>query len=396
MSGSLYGSLDSEALQSLDSMEGVYERPVVEKRSAAAAKAPPKDSVWPGYWLTALTAAIAYGIHYLPFAPFEVVSESGVRRPVSAAIVAILGGLLIRNLLPVPGSIMEGCKAVVRKAIPLTIVLTGAGLNLALLATIGARAMMITVLCIGVALVSSYYIGRLLGLWSKTALLIGAGTAICGNSAIVAVAPLIDAADEDVALSVGTVNIMGLLFMFILPFAGGLLKLSDAAFGVWAGSTIHAVPQVVAAAFAYSQKAGTLATLVKLVRVTLLAPLMIALVLLYARKRRTEVTVHYSRLVPPFVWGFLIVALLNTASLIPTLQFHVAPWVAGASGNFAVSSTAVLSELEQILLTLAMAAMGLEVSIRRLARVGGPAILTGLASAIILCLVSLALIRLLI
>ena len=133
MSGSLYGSLDSEALRSLDSMEGVYERPVVEKRSAAAAKAPPKDSVWPGYWLTALTAAIAYGIHYLPFAPFEVVSESGVRRPVSAAIVAILGGLLIRNLLPVPGSIMEGCKAVVRKAIPLTIVLTGAGLNLALL-----------------------------------------------------------------------------------------------------------------------------------------------------------------------------------------------------------------------------------------------------------------------
>jgi uncharacterized membrane protein YadS len=139
---------------------------------------------------------------------------------------------LIRNLLPVPGS-TGGLQGVVRKAIPLTIVLTGAGLNLALLATIGAKAMMITVICISVAVASSYYIGRLLGLWSKTSLLIGVGTAICGNSAIVAVAPLIDAADEDVTLSVGTVNIMSLLFMFILPFAGGLS--SDVRPGVWAG-----------------------------------------------------------------------------------------------------------------------------------------------------------------
>src|SRR5207248_3981590 len=135
---------------------------------------------------------------------------------------------------------------------------------------------------------------------------------------------LIDAADEDVTLSVGTVNVMGLVLMFLLPLAGGALKMGDEAFGVWAGSTIHAVPQVVAAAFAYSQKAGTLATLVKLVRVTLLAPFMVLLMVINARQRRDggekqAVTVHYSRLVPPFVWGFMAVALLNTASLLPTL-----------------------------------------------------------------------------
>jgi uncharacterized integral membrane protein (TIGR00698 family) len=221
--------------------------------------------------------------------------------------------------------------------------------------------------CIVVAAASAYYFGRLFGLWPKTALLIGAGTAICGNSAIVAVAPLIDADDEDVTLSVGTVNVMGLLLMFILPLAGGALKMTDEAFGVWAGSTIHAVPQVVAAGFAYSQKAGTLATLVKLVRVTMLAPFMIALVLIYARQRRssgekrTALTVHYSRLVPPFVWGFLAIALLNTASLIPTLQFHVAPWIAGQTRDFTLSTTALLSQIEAILLTVAMAAMGLDV-----------------------------------
>src|SRR6267154_3243741 len=216
---SAYDSISTEALLSLDSMEGVYSLPVIEKR-VEQPKAPTRDSVWPGYYLTALTAAIAYGVHYLPFAPFQVASASGVRRPISSAIVAILAGVLIRNLFPVPGSIVEGCKVIVRKAIPLTIVLTGAGLNLALLATIGAKAMMITVVCISVAVASSYNIGRLLGLWSKTSLLIGVGTAICGNSAIVAVAPLIDAADEDLMLSMSTVNLLGLPLMFLFPIAG--------------------------------------------------------------------------------------------------------------------------------------------------------------------------------
>jgi uncharacterized integral membrane protein (TIGR00698 family) len=396
---SYYDSISTEALLSLDSMEGVYSLPVVEKRAAAAPAPTRRHSVWPGYYLTAMTAAIAFAIHYLPIAPFRVASETGVRRPISAAIIAILAGVLIRNLFPVPGSIVEGCKVIVRKAIPVTIVLTGAGLNLALLATVGAKALTITIICIAVATASAYYCGRLFGLWPKTALLIGAGTAICGNSAIVAVAPLIDAADEDVTLSVGTVNVMGLLLMFILPLAGGALRMTDDAFGVWAGSTIHAVPQVVAAAFAYSQKAGTLATLVKLVRVTMLAPFMIGLMLIYARQRRNSgekqaaVTVHYSRLVPPFVWGFLAVALMNTASLLPTLQFHIAPWVTGHARDFTLSTTSLLSQVEAILLTLAMAAMGLEVSVRRLVKVGGPAILTGLAAMIVVCLASLALIR---
>src|SRR5262245_25470904 len=159
---SAYDSISTEALLSLDSMEGVYSLPVVEKRTAAA-KPVKRESVWPGYYLTALTAAIAYTIHYLPVAPFRVAGESGVRRPISAAIIAILAGVLVRNMFPVPASIVEGCKVVVRKTVPLTIVLTGAGLNLALLATIGVRALTITVICIVVATASAYYCGRLFG-----------------------------------------------------------------------------------------------------------------------------------------------------------------------------------------------------------------------------------------
>src|SRR5437867_10347271 len=104
---SAYDSISTEALLSLDSMEGVYALPVVEKRDAASARPAKRESVWPGYYLTGLTAAIASAIHYLPVAPFQVASQSGVRRPISAAIIAILAGVLIRNLFPVPGSIVE-------------------------------------------------------------------------------------------------------------------------------------------------------------------------------------------------------------------------------------------------------------------------------------------------
>src|SRR5262249_13194548 len=154
--------------------------------------------------------------------------------------------------------------------IPILIVLTGAGLDLTQMAVIGAKALTLTIACIALSFTVSIYVGRMFGAWRKTSILIGAGTAICCTSAIVAAAPLIDAEDEDITLAVGTVNVLGLALMFCFPVFGTLLHLSDNAFGVWAGTSIHAVPQVVAAAFAYSEPAGALATLVKLVRVTLL------------------------------------------------------------------------------------------------------------------------------
>ncbi len=135
---------------------------------------------------------------------------------------------------------------------------------------------------------AAYWFGRMLKLWKRTALLIGAGTAICGNSAIVAVAPLIDATDEDLMLSMSTINLLGLPLMFLFPLAGAMLGLGDQAYGVWAGTSIHAVPQVVAAAFAFSPGAGSIATLVKLVRVALLAPFTFVLAIVYARRKRTS------------------------------------------------------------------------------------------------------------
>lgn len=373
-----YGYISDEALLSLDSMEGIHQIP---RAAAPKPKTTARAGAWQGYALAALVSAISYGIHYLPFPPFRV----GLRYPVSAAIIAIVGGVLVRNLLPLPASSVDAAKGLARRLIPMTIVLTGAGLNLGRVASVGSTALLITVVCIAASMGVTIWLARTFGLWMRTGLLIGAGTAICGTSAIVAVAPLIEAEDQDLMLSIGTINILGLVLMFVLPAAGGLLHLHDDAFGVWAGTSIHAVPQVVAAGFAFSKGAGELATLVKLVRVTLLAPFLFVLGLAYARRRGNAVSIQYARLVPPFVYGFLALSLANTFGLLPVLQFRF--------GSMGLAD--LLTNLGELMLTVSMAAMGLEVNVRFLARTGGRAVLTGTAASVVLCVVSLVLIRLL-
>ncbi|MEO8027229.1 MAG: putative sulfate exporter family transporter [Bryobacteraceae bacterium] len=317
------------------------------------------------YFLPVAVAAVAYALHYLPFAPFKVTGDFGVRRPVSAAILAIVAGAVVRNVTTVSGEALRGSKSIVKRVIPWTIVLIGASLSAHHVATVGWRAAVVILLCLGFAMAAAWLIGRLLGVETRTSLLIGAGTAICGNSAIIAVAPMIDAGDEDLFLSVGTINLLGLVMMFSAPALGVWMGMNDQQFAVWSGTTIHAVPQVVAAGFAFSQKAGALATLVKLVRVAMLAPLLLVIAFAAARRGDRTKQVDYRRLVPLFLWGFLGLFALNSLGWLP----------------FASQIT----EAGEILLTLSMAAMGLEVSLRSLLRVGGPALATGAATCAALC-----------
>ncbi len=382
--------LSPEALRSLGSMEGAYVLPLVEKKAARVAPAPvPKLNPWPGWAVAAAVAAIAYAIHYLPFAPFRVVGASGiVRRPVSAAILAIFAGALAASVLPLKKNILDGAKHAVRLTIPLTIVLTGATLSFANATAVGFRAFAIILATMIAAMASAWVFGRMFGVWPRTTLLIGAGTAICGNSAIVAVAPLIDAEDRDLMLSMGAINVLGLVLMFVSPFVGGAIGFNDNGYGVWAGSTIHAVPQAVAAGFAFSEKAGGVATLVKLVRVALLAPLLLVLAFAYRRSRKgpgkESVTVHYARLVPPFLWGFFGLFLLNSLRWLPVLQFQ---------SGYSVDLANVLAEAGNITLALSMAAMGLEINLKMFAKVGGAAVAVGAAASVTSCVVSWVLIR---
>src|ERR1017187_10361179 len=232
-------------------MEGIHQLP-----ESAGPKPVPQPRPWWAYVPALVVTGLAYALHYLPVPPFRVVAGQGARYPVSAAIIAMVAGVLVRNLIPLPAPAIDSAKGLARRIIPVTIVLTGAGLNLLRVASVGSRALLITGVCMAVSMIAAIWLGRALRVNHRTRILIGAGTAICGTSAIVAVAPLIDAEDQDLMLSIGTINILGLALMFVLPAAGGLLHLGDGGFVLWAGPPIHAVPQVVAAGFAYSATAG--------------------------------------------------------------------------------------------------------------------------------------------
>jgi uncharacterized integral membrane protein (TIGR00698 family) len=361
--------LSAEAFASLDSMEGIE---LPRPRS----QTPSRAGIWSRLGLLAALciAAAAWAVHLL----FP---------PVSAAILAIVLGGVIRNSIALPPALIEDCKGLVKRVIPITIVLTGASVNLTEVARVGAPSLAVilaAVICgCGVAVLA----GRMITISRNAAMLVGCGTAICGTSAIIASAPIIGADDDDLLLSVSTINILGLVVMFTLPALGAAIHLSQQAFGIWAGVTVHAVPQAITTGFAYSAQSGALATLVKLVRVTLLAPFLIVLALVSSRSSRTRLS--WSTLLPRFIWGFLVLALCNTLHLFPDLVFNL-PF--SSAGKF-TPMNAILTQLAEALLTLSMAAMGLEVNLRFLLRTGLAALGVGVAASIAQVLLTLGMIR---
>ncbi|MFO0874506.1 MAG: putative sulfate exporter family transporter [Phycisphaerales bacterium] len=370
--------------------------------------APATRIAWPnvfGAWaISGVICAAGYQLYQAPVPPFSIQAATGVRHPLGAAMVAMILGIALRNLLWVPPGLGPALRRVVRFTIPAAIVLGAAELDLRSVAALSLPALAVTLACIAVSFAASIAAARWLGLSRATSLMLGAGTAICGNSAVVAVAPLVDAKDDEVGIAVGTVNLMGLAAMLALPPLGEAMSMSASAFGVWAGTTIHSVPQVAAAGEAFGREAAEIAMLVKLFRVAMLAPLVFVIVILAARGRDEGASSgaghgplasiwRYGRLVPWFVWGFIGVAALNTLGLIPSI-----PWPSGGDGRAIASGAGesialgpILRRLAGILLAMSMAAIGLEIHIRTLLRVGFAALVAGAFAAVVLVLASIGL-----
>lgn len=391
---SLYGaavSLTPAAVVSLGSMEGLPDNSHEPVGSGATA-----HPVVMGVLLALLVTIVAYTIRRVPIWPINIDGQAQL----SAALLAIVLGLAVRNLFVLPPALSLGTKLVVKRLIPIAIVCIGAGLDFGQLRGAGPVALGVMTACVVVAYLAAYLIGRLVGLSNKTAILLGVGTGICGSSAIVAAAPLIEADDEDVVLSVGTVNLLGLLAMLALPVLAVAVGMDGRSFGVWCGATIHAVPQVLGAADAHPADpaiAVEWATLIKLARVVLLAPLVVLLAVAYTRRRShgdgDAPRIHPARLVPWYIWGFLAFALLNTLGWLPVMSTTV--HLAGGSHSGDIAAADVLGRLGKLLLIIALAGIGLEVRLKKLLSVGGRAIAAGLASTVVLVAVAYMLIVLL-
>jgi uncharacterized integral membrane protein (TIGR00698 family) len=225
------------------------------------------------------------------------------------------------------------------------------------------------------AIAASYGIGRLLGLPHRMATLIACGNSICGNSAIAAVAPVIGASGEDVAASIAFTAVLGVIVVLLLPLTIAVLHLSSLQYGALAGLTVYAVPQVLAATAPAGAVAVQLGTLVKLVRVLMLGPVVLALSLGGGAKTGKRPALH--RLVPWFILGFLALAICRSAGLIP----H------SVLGPMALAAN--------VLTVVSMAALGLSTDLRAVAGAGLRVTAAVCLSLLVLGGIALALIRLL-
>lgn len=307
--------------------------------------------------------------------------HQNVSRTISALAIAIAVGLLIRNLLGVPTLCREGISFSVKKILRLAIILLGVRLSFMDVIRIGGSALVIIIACITVAVLLIRYISLKMGLPEKLGTLIGVGTAICGNSAIVATAPVIEAEDEEIAFAVATITLFGVAAVFIYPLVGHLLHLSEVAFGTWAGTAINDTSQVVTAGFIYGNEAGEVATVVKLTRNLFMAPVILVMGYLYAAgrlkmKKSGVKEISYRRIFPWFVLGFLGMAVLRTL------------------GVFSEQIINFLKVTSNCLIVVAIAGVGLGTSFGSMKKVGLRPFYAGLAASIIIATISLMFINL--
>lgn len=329
----------------------------------------------PGFLLATAIAVAAEWIHGMIVV--------GGEKPVSGVIIAIMIGALISNSFNIQAQIAPGVSYIMSNVLKAAIILLGLSLSFMAVIKTGALALVVIVITVTLAIILTYWIGDKLGLPDKLAALIAIGTAICGATAIVSTAPVIEAEDEDITYAVATITIFGILAIFIYPILGKLMLLNDLQFGTWAGVAVHETAQVVAAGFAFSPEAGEVATVVKLTRTVLLAPLVLIVGVIYARRNQGQCgEINYLKIFPWFVVGFLLMAGLRTVG--DNFWLNDATWQALLSYGKAAS---------KLLIVVAMAAVGLKTSLQTMKQIGGiKPFVVGLIASITMAVLSLLII----
>jgi uncharacterized integral membrane protein (TIGR00698 family) len=297
---------------------------------------------------------------------------------VGAPIFAIAIGVLIANAFPA---------AVQQKSLRISdtsklalkggIILLGASLNLGDIVHTGLGSLPLLGVTMASGLICSLALGKALGIDWKMRCLIGIGTTICGGSAIAALSPVIRAKAEEIAYAITVVFFFNMVAVFTFPALGHLIGLTDNGFGVWDGTAVNDTSAVVAAGFAFSQAAGTTATIVKLTRTTLIIPLVLAFGLALPLLGLDEAGQSQSlarrvyAAVPSFIILFVLAAAANTF---------------GAFGSRAPE----IQMVGRLVMVVALAAVGLQGNWRAFAGAGTRPLVLGLVTWFVVAVSSLA------
>lgn len=340
----------------------------------------PADAPGRNVWPTPAAGRLIPGLLAVSVLAVAARMATGALPPyISEVSVGVLAGLALANLGHVHHVLTAGIRFAVSTLLRAGIVLLGAKLSLDQVVTTGAGSLLIILL--GLVLVATVImlLGRVMSVPPRLALLIGVGTAICGNSAIVATAPIIEAEESDVSFAVATITLFGTAAVIIYPLIGLIFGMSDALYGQWVGMAVNDTSQVTAAAFAYSDDAGNTATIVKLTRNALIGPVLVAVGVVYpllvagpGDSGRPEMR-KVIRSVPLFVFGFIALAAMNSLGAVPQ-----------ALGSAAYDAA-------KFMILMALVGLGLQTSVRRLRSVGLAPLWVGLTASVALSAVALTL-----
>lgn len=323
----------------------------------------------PGAAMALAVAAVARALEYLE-------GRLGLHL-IGASVIALFIGMILNHFYKPNETTAPGIRFTSKKILKFAIILLGASLNITTVLTVGRFSLTVMVFTLATCFGLGYFIGRALGLNWKTSSLINAGTGICGGSAIAAIAPVIDASDMDVTYGMSATFLFDMVMILVFPLLGRKLGLSDAAFGLWAGTAVNDTSSVVATGYAFSEAAGDFAAMVKLTRTLAIIPtvLVFAAISTHLKKKAAgtgTVQVRMRSVFPWFILGFLALSGLRSLGLIPAE-------VAG-----------VFKTVSKFLMVCALAAIGLNTSFAKLCKSGAKPMLHGFIISLLVVLVAIA------
>ena len=310
-----------------------------------------------------------------------------VNGPVAAIVAGIIISMIAPNLAKAKFgkgfSFADGLKFSSKKILQYSIILLGFEMNLHNLLAAGRASLVVMFFTFLLVLPAAFCFGRLFKLSGNTTTLIGAGTSICGGSAIAAIAPVIRAEDEDVTRAISTVFLFNIAAVFMFPALGRLMGMDDTAFGIWAGTAINDTSSVVAAGTAWSAASGNntalnFAAVVKLTRTLMIVPIALFLAVYTAKKRKTAEAGNF-RFVKVFPWFVLLFA---------------AAALAGTFFNIPADISSRLVQIGKFGIIMAMSAIGLNTNLKSLFANGIKPIALGAICWAVISLVSLAVLSL--
>ena len=275
-----------------------------------------------------------------------------------ASIIALFLGTIINSFFH-PVWIKPALKFSSKKVLKIAIILLGASLSINTIMSVGKMTFFVMIFTFAMCFGGGFFIRKIFGLNWKLSNLISAGTGICGGSAVAAIAPVIDAEDKDIAFALSSTFLFDMVMVALYPIMGKLLGMNDIAYGIWAGTSVNDTASVVAAGYAFSEAAGDFATMVKLTRTIAIIPTVLVFAFIGVRAKKKELQkasagqkVNLMKIIPWFIGGFLILAILNSVGFIP------------------VNVSAVLKSASKFLMVTALAAIGLSTSIKDFRKAG--------------------------